>query len=202
MPVIRLPDATYERLQKHATPFTDTPATVIDRLLDHYEGEDAARSSGGESDSGVIKLNPEAPDDLRFTRLISVQIADLSSTKRSIEIRKPNWNKLLQTIHELALDHVDFDELKRVSTTNIRQGRFDDRGFHYLAESDISVQNKPANDVWKDCLRLAQHLDMKLRIELEWRNRDKAAHPGERAVLQWPQQDNTDGAARFVGRSS
>jgi hypothetical protein len=37
MPVIRIPDAVYERLQQHATPFVDTPATVIERLLDAYE---------------------------------------------------------------------------------------------------------------------------------------------------------------------
>lgn len=45
MPVIRIPDAVYERLQKHATPFTDTPATVIERLLDAYEANER-RSAG------------------------------------------------------------------------------------------------------------------------------------------------------------
>lgn len=38
MPVIRISDTVYERLQKHATPFVDTPATVIERLLDAFEG--------------------------------------------------------------------------------------------------------------------------------------------------------------------
>lgn len=37
MPVIRIPDSVYERLQKHATPFVDTPATVIEKLLNAYE---------------------------------------------------------------------------------------------------------------------------------------------------------------------
>jgi hypothetical protein len=39
MPVIRIPDSLYERLQKLAVPFTDTPATVIERLLDAFENE-------------------------------------------------------------------------------------------------------------------------------------------------------------------
>jgi hypothetical protein len=39
MPVIRIPDAVYERLQKYATPFVDTPATVIERLLDVFESK-------------------------------------------------------------------------------------------------------------------------------------------------------------------
>jgi hypothetical protein len=37
MPVIRIHDSIFERLQKHATPFVDTPASVIERLLDAYE---------------------------------------------------------------------------------------------------------------------------------------------------------------------
>jgi hypothetical protein len=37
MPVIRIPDSVFERLQKHATPFVDTPATVIVKLLDAFE---------------------------------------------------------------------------------------------------------------------------------------------------------------------
>ena len=32
MPVIRIPDSVYARLQKHAAGFVDTPATVIERL--------------------------------------------------------------------------------------------------------------------------------------------------------------------------
>src|SRR5258705_5965451 len=36
-PVVRIPEESYQRLQKLATPFVDSPASVIDRLLDFYE---------------------------------------------------------------------------------------------------------------------------------------------------------------------
>ncbi|QEO14960.1 DUF4357 domain-containing protein [Agromyces intestinalis] len=36
MPTIRIGDETYSRLQVLAVPFTDTPSTVIDRLLDYW----------------------------------------------------------------------------------------------------------------------------------------------------------------------
>ena len=36
-PVIRIPDETYSRLQSLAEPFTDTPGTVIGRLLDFLD---------------------------------------------------------------------------------------------------------------------------------------------------------------------
>lgn len=37
MPVIRISDEVFGRLQQHATPFVDTPASVIERLLDAFE---------------------------------------------------------------------------------------------------------------------------------------------------------------------
>jgi hypothetical protein len=37
MPVIRIPDDTFRRLQGLATPLVDTPASVIDKLLDFHE---------------------------------------------------------------------------------------------------------------------------------------------------------------------
>src|SRR3954469_19476127 len=37
MPVIRIPDDVFERLQALATPLVDTPGTVIKRLLDMHE---------------------------------------------------------------------------------------------------------------------------------------------------------------------
>ncbi|MBE9258098.1 hypothetical protein IQ228_12210 [Dolichospermum sp. LEGE 00246] len=39
MPVIRIPDLIYQRLQAIAIPFEDTPLTVIERLLSEYEAK-------------------------------------------------------------------------------------------------------------------------------------------------------------------
>ena len=42
--VIRVPAGVYKRLEKHAQGF-DTPANVIEKLLNHYEGVDPATTS-------------------------------------------------------------------------------------------------------------------------------------------------------------
>jgi hypothetical protein len=44
MPVIRISDEVYEWLQKHATPFVDTPDSVIKRLVDAFEGDQQQKS--------------------------------------------------------------------------------------------------------------------------------------------------------------
>ncbi len=45
MPVVRIPDPVFERLQAFATPLIDTPASVIEKLLDFYEAHQAERRS-------------------------------------------------------------------------------------------------------------------------------------------------------------
>ncbi|MFV1980997.1 MAG: hypothetical protein ACC655_07585 [Rhodothermia bacterium] len=67
--VIRISEETFIRLQEHAEPLVDTPATVIDRLLEFYERQQrkpenprrmlAARLTG--SDSFVMESRLSAP---------------------------------------------------------------------------------------------------------------------------------------------
>lgn len=65
-PVIRVSDATYKRLENHASGF-DTPNNVIDRLLDHME-------SCGSSSS----TSPPSAD-----------ISNQSSTRTHLSLKKP-----------------------------------------------------------------------------------------------------------------
>lgn len=59
-PVIRLPEDVFRRLQGVASPLVDTPASVIERLLDHYETSRAAaptpssRSAADETPIGEL----------------------------------------------------------------------------------------------------------------------------------------------------
>jgi hypothetical protein len=53
---IVIPEATYERLQRHATPFIDTPSSVIERLLDAYESGQSGQPKG----SHLPEIGPHA----------------------------------------------------------------------------------------------------------------------------------------------
>lgn len=48
-PVVRIPDHVYSRLEKHAVGF-DTPANVIERILDHYEAGSEGHAAPVQSD--------------------------------------------------------------------------------------------------------------------------------------------------------
>jgi predicted nucleotidyltransferase len=102
------------------------------------------------------------------------------------EIRRPNWNKLMRTMHVLACPALgSFEELAKVSTANLRAGRFEERGFEYLPEADLSIQGQDANLAWKHTLWLAKALGVALHVQFEWRVTEGAAHPGRAGILAW-----------------
>jgi len=49
MPVIRVPDDVFRRLQNIATPLVDTPGSVVERLLDLHESSQRAKSRAAPS---------------------------------------------------------------------------------------------------------------------------------------------------------
>lgn len=94
MPVIRIPDITYQRLQAIAIPFEDTPVTVIEWLLSEYE----ARQQPQKPDEieKYIVLDPETSDDyLTHTEVIRSVIG-------GEEFCLTNWKKTVEEAHILA----------------------------------------------------------------------------------------------------
>jgi hypothetical protein len=60
MPVVRLPDDVFRRLQQLAIPLVDTPATVIERLLDLHEGKKRPSTAPVGSQGGNNTTPPNA----------------------------------------------------------------------------------------------------------------------------------------------
>lgn len=178
-PVIRIPESTYKRLQKLATPFVDKPSDVIDRLLDEYEQRGTERVSKTMFvDSTVLQLDPLRPDDLGHTRVLEARL-----NGRTL---RPKWNYLVIAVHQLALERLgSFDMLKKMTLSNIVQGERSDSGFKYVAETDFSIQYTDSNHSWQNSLHLAMKLDFEIEVHLEWMHKDKAVHPGQRAKLFW-----------------
>jgi predicted nucleotidyltransferase len=200
MPVLTVSERAYAMLQRLAVPFEDDPNSVVERLCDAEvarSGAESGRTETVRAGSGMARdmpartahplwLAPEGPDDLTYSRVVRAKVGDE-------EIRRPNWNKLMRTMHVMACAALgSFEELARVSTANLRAGRFEERGFEYLPEADLSIQGQDANLAWKHTLRLAKALDAALLVQFEWRVTEGAAHPGRAGVLAWA-PDSRDG---------
>ncbi len=186
MPVIRISEPTFQRLQAIATPFEDTPATVIERLLDlhddvnaagrHLRGKVPATSIKGAAKKLVPSVIDSTPD-LTHSRILNGSFGG-----KAVE----NWNDLVHVAHRVAFAQLgSLEKVQSVSKSNILKGPFRSSGFHYLKDLGISIQNVSANDAWHRAVHMARKLDVPMQLEVEWEQCKGASHPGQRRTISW-----------------
>jgi hypothetical protein len=186
---IEIPEPLLKRLQRHATPFMDTPVSVIERWADFYEQQNPqSPHSNGKSKPATSKhasleiphdvrrFDPKRPPSLLHTRVRG----EFSSTPFS------NWNDLVRIAHVHAFKAAGgFEELRKMTRAQVRKGAYSDEGYRFVPEIGVSIQGVDAGHAWEYSLRLAIHLKLPVKAEIEWRHNDKAAHPGERGIMVW-----------------
>jgi hypothetical protein len=182
---IEIPEPLLKRLQKHATPFVDTPLSVIERLADFYEQQSQSKTTSKLTNSkhapmdiphDVRRFDPKRPPSLLHTRVRG----EFDSTPFS------NWNDLMRIAHAHAFKKAgSFEELRKMTRAQIRKGAYSDEGYRYVPEIGVSIQGVDAGHAWEYSLRLAIHSKVSVKAEIEWRHNDKAAHPGERGIMIW-----------------
>jgi len=177
-----LPDPLYKRLHQYSVFANLQIPSLIERWADYFE----AKANDGASaptareipptESLAKKLDPLRPPDLFHTRVRGT--FGLSTFS--------NWNDLLRAAHIQAFAKAgSFEELANMTQARIQKGSQSGSGYRPLSEIGISIQGVDANHAWTYSLRLAQYLKIPLRAVVEWRHNQKAAHPGERAILEW-----------------
>jgi hypothetical protein len=176
-----LPDPLYKRLHKYSVFANLQVPFLIERWADYFEAKanDVSAPVAPEipaTEPGAKKLDPLRPPDLFHTRVRG----NLGLITFS------NWNDLLRAAHIQAFAKAgSFEELGNRTHARIQKGCHSASGYRPLPEIGISIQGVDANHAWTYSLRLAQYLKTPLRAVVEWRHNQKAAHPGERAILEW-----------------
>jgi len=174
MKKIEISDELYARLQKYAKPFEDKPEDIIKMLLDAYENKKKKKIP----EIGIKGYDPLNPPDLRHTKIISCTFNKIPTSKY--------WNCLVDEAHIIAMKKLNsLDELLRISSSNIRKGEFAEHGFFFVREINASIQNVDANAAWRNVLNLATKFKVPVEVTFQWRDNDKAAHPGEKGRVVW-----------------
>ena len=183
--VIRISNQIFTRLQEIAEPLTDTPATVIERLLDFYEenyqsdGQFQKAETFVEEDFNIKRFDPETPPNLKHSRVNKVMIGNSAFSEQE-------WQKIVRYIHCLCMKKArTFDALQMITTFNIKQGKHNNLGFYYVPEIGISIQRVDANAAWKKMLAIAKKLEIPISIYFEWRDKPEAEIPGGKGLLSW-----------------
>ena len=192
MPVIRISEPTFQRLQAIAIPFEDTPSNVIERLLDLHDDVKASgrhldkvpgitsRAPSMSSLSGAkVRSEPELDPVPDFTH---ARILKGSFAGKVVE----NWNDLVHVAHRVAFTKLrSLDNVESISKSHILRGHFRTSGFHHLKDLNISIQNVSANDAWRRASHMARKLDVPIQLEVEWEQHKGAVHPGQRRTIVW-----------------
>ncbi len=176
-PVIRISDAAFSSLKHIATWLdADTPAQTIDKLVRNEMERlglerDSEKRSEVENGKGDGVLIFEKAPGLSFTRILSASIDRKKLTKT-------NWaGLLLGVIQKVHAKGIEGERLVRELHVPAKVGRYEDEGYKFHSALDISIQGQSASDAWKEIDRLAEKHCIRVELEFQWRNNDKAEHP-------------------------
>ncbi len=178
--VIRISESIYSRLEAHVQGF-DTPANVIERLLDFYEEyHPSATPPGTVPQHDIIELDPDNPGDLTHTRILDGRFGDSP-------VRK--WKQLAYEAHKHALKYFSVEELERTSLARVHIGMRSDIGYSPYPDIGISIQSLSAKASWDVALHLAKQIRVsQIELQIEWHQKKQAVYPGRRGRLFWEAQ--------------
>lgn len=130
---------------------------------------------------GGKELNPDHPPDLRHTRVLAARFAGQTAT---------GWNNLVHIAHREAMSRLGtLETLRDATKSNLIAGRASSedikRGYRYVPEINVSIQNVDAGHAWANTLRLARRLNVDLNVDFEWMQKSDAIFPGGRGLLAW-----------------
>ena len=183
MPIIRLTDATFVDLRTIAAWLgKDSPSQTIDQLV-----KDKMLSLGLERDDEISTdmenthhslINSENTPSLTFTRILSAKI-------NSKKLGKTSWSALLlKTIEVIQAKGISGEQLLRELQIPSKNKCYETDGYRFYPELGLSIQGQSTSDVWKEVSRIAKKFKIPVEVEFQWRENEKAMHPGRVGVVR------------------
>jgi hypothetical protein len=178
-PVIRIPEDIFKRLQKHAVPFEDTPASVISKLLDFYDLHPPIRSRSEERKGKSTE--PNVSEKLTLSEITSAAVKSLGLTPTSTvdlthsQIKKAqigdavasDWADLYRLAHRKAFIALgSLEALQKRVAWEVPKGKRREKGFKYgyIEEFGFSVRGVDANTSWERSRELAELCQLPIAV--------------------------------------
>jgi hypothetical protein len=183
MPVVRVNDAAFADLGVISKWLgTDTPALTIDAVIRRTmeslgleRDEEVPEAAGGRADD---RMDFETAPGLAFTKINAATVG-------GVPLKNPNWaSLLLATIEQVKGTGLTAEQLARELQIPAKASVYVDDGFRFHSNLGLSVQGQSAADAWKEVDRLATKWGVPVAVEFQWRQNEKAQHPGRVAVLR------------------
>lgn len=182
MPTIEITDHDFARLQKVAVPFIDTPATALTKVIDAFERSTASTDPAEapiQTASNLTVYHHDNLPPLTHTKLLEARFGGVQPDRAA-------WDALVRlALVEVRSKADTFQDLRKMAAANVVEGRKDDEGYKFLPEHGFSYQGVSAEDAVKIVFRCAKGLKVDFSAEFEWRSKEDAYRPGERARLEY-----------------
>ena len=183
MPVVRINDAAFADLKSIAAWFgTTTPSETIDRVIREtmerlgMERDDEPSAVATTTNDGAMQFD-KAPG-LSFTKPVAASINGKA-------LHNPNWSAILLTmIAQVKAKGFEGEMLARELMVPAKAEQYENEGYKYHPDLEISVQGQSASDCWKEVDRLAKRWRIPVSVKFRWRQNPKAQHPGRTGVLR------------------
>ncbi len=183
MPVIRVSDATFVDLKSISTWLgTETPSKTIESLvrermnalgLERDVDENEAELSASKGTATVFERTP----GLTFTRILSAKLDGKL-------LGKQNWAGLLvEIIKHIKAKGVGSAQLATEVQIPTKSSAYEEEGFRFYPDIGISIQGQSAQDAWREVSRLADKHSIPVEVEFQWRDNEKAQHPGRVGII-------------------
>ena len=184
MPVVRINDGTFADIATISAWFgTKTPSDTIDRIV-HEAMENLGLERDGEgveevaATDGVLEFD-KAPG-LGYTKLLAATIA-------SKPVENPYWKTaLLAVIRQLKVKGYTGKRLVEELNVPARPDKYEERGYEYVYDLELSMQGQSATSAWREMERLAKKWQIPVTVEFSWYHSPKAQFPGKRGRLTAP----------------
>ncbi len=125
----------------------------------------------------VIELSPDRPESLKFTSVHDGRIGSQAAN---------NWNSLISAGVKIAIDSgYTVPRLRQFLSASVVEGSVNERGFHSVPGTGVSLQYTEANKAWENALIMARELKCEIVVHFHWPHKEGAAHPGKEGVIRW-----------------
>lgn len=126
----------------------------------------------------LMAFTREDYPDLKFTSLTGFSFGGASHQGGGL-----NWSSLFeQVVTQAIAAGYGVDDLERVGV-RVREGRHTDKGFRWCEQLNRSVQVSTSNYMFTRILRIADLLEVPVRVGVSWDQAAGAAHPGRSALI-------------------
>lgn len=147
------------------------------------ERDDASEETVGHEEMSVASNNGDmefrSAPGLSFTRLLDASVGGQTLGKANW------WGVLLRVIAATKKKSgMDAKALSQELQVPSKPHEYSSEGYKYQAGLGISIQGQSAQDAWKEIHRLANKHRVAVEVRFQWRDNEKAKHPGRVGVLR------------------